>query len=82
MQEKKSMTCSFKIIPDYENPIGIILGGVYSVFFDLAMRPFSFFINGKPCTSLDLNIDFLKSVTSSEEKIIIKSEVLSLTKSY
>ena len=82
MDEKKSLTCSFKLKPEYQNPMGIILGGLYGVFFDLAMGPFSYFITGKPCTSLDLNIDFLKPLSLADKKVIIKSEVLIHTKSF
>lgn len=82
IKEKRQCTCSFPLKQTYENPMGIILGGVYGIFFDLTIGPFSFYITGRSCTSLDLNVDFLKAMSHHDKNIIVTSKLITQSKSF
>lgn len=64
------------------NPGGIVFGGYYCMYFDAAFGPFSFIETQKFCTSLDLNVTFLKSISIKDEYIIVEAALISKSKSF
>ncbi len=78
----KSVKLSFPVKERYNNPFGITFGGYFGVFFDFAFGPFSGLVAGKPTTSLDLNITFLKPLSPKDKTVIIDAWVVSKSKSY
>ncbi|MEM6318156.1 MAG: PaaI family thioesterase [Bacteroidota bacterium] len=78
----KSMQVSFPLKKQYNNPFGVTFGGYYGMFFDASFGPFSGMIAGKPTTSLDMNITFLKPLMPADKKVIVEVEVVSQSKSY
>ena len=78
----KSIKVSFPVKESYNNPFGITFGGYLGMFFDTAFGPFSGLTAGKPTTSLDMNIAFLKPLSPKDGEVIIDVEVVSLSKSY
>lgn len=78
----KSVKMSFPIKEEYNNPFGITFGGFLGMFFDHAFGPFSGLTAGKPTTSLDLNITFLKPLSPADKVVIVDAEIVSQSKSY
>ena len=78
----RSTKWSYPIKERYNNPFRITFGGYYACFFDAAFGPFSGVTTGKPTTSLDLNITFLKPLSVQDEVVIVDVEVISQSKSY
>jgi len=78
----KSIKWSYPIKEAYNNPFKITFGGYYGMFFDAAFGPFSGLTAGKPTTSLDLNVIYLKPLSTKDKVVIIDVEVVSQSKSY
>lgn len=64
------------------NPGSIVYGGYYGMYFDAAFGPFSFLETQKMCSSLDLNVCFLKSMSVKDEYIIVEATLISTSKSF
>ena len=75
-------TVSFDVKEEDFNPLGITLGGVYAIYFDMTMGPFSYISTKKACTSLDLNIDFLKSLGAQDKKITVTAHLVHRSTNY
>ena len=73
----ESLKVSFPLKEKYNNPMNNTLGGYFSVFFDLTYGPFSFMEAKAPTTSLDLNVSFIKPVSTKDENIIIEAKIVS-----
>lgn len=64
------------------NPGAMVFGGYYAMYFDAAFGPFSFLETEKFCTSLDLNVSFLKSLSLKDEYIIVEASLISKSKTF
>ena len=73
----ESLKISFPLKEKYNNPMNNILGGYFSVFFDLTYGPFSFMEAKAPTTSLDLNVSFIKPISTKDNNIIIEAKIIS-----
>ena len=78
----KSIKWSFPIKERYNNPFGITFGGYFAVFFDAVFGPFSGLTAGKPTTSLDLNVTFIKALRPADKNVIVESTIVSKSKTY
>lgn len=78
----KSFKIKFPLKPEYHNPGGIVLGGFFSVFFDMAYGPFSYLECKEFASSLDLNMSFLKPLRASDEYAFAEAELVSISKSF
>lgn len=81
-REGLSMTMRFAIRAEYDNPMGRTFGGAYALFFDATFGPFSTLLTGTITTSLDLNITFIKPLSTLDEYIDIEAKVVSQSKSF
>lgn len=72
----------FPLKEDYNNPFSITFGGIYGMFFDAAIGPFSGLVAEAPTSSLDMNITYLKSTSVKDQYIDITARVVSKSKSY
>ena len=79
---KESIKISFPLKEKYNNPMNNTLGGYFSVFFDLTYGPFSFMETKAPTTSLDLNVSFIKPVSTKDKNIIIEAKIVSKGKTF
>jgi len=79
---EKSIKLKAPIKADYYNPGAVVFGGYYGMFFDSAFGPFSFIEVQTYCTSLDMNICFLKPLSVKDEYIIIEASMVSQSKSF
>ncbi len=76
------MTLRFPIVEKYNNPMGITFGGVFGMFFDKVMGPFSSLEGHGPTTSLDLNVTYLKALRVQDKYVDVTAEIISNTKSF
>lgn len=58
--ENKSMKISFPIMEKYDNPARKMFGGMIVATFDNTFGSFSYEISKKFCTTLELNISFIR----------------------
>ena len=80
--EDESIVVRVPLDDKYNNPAGLILGGYLPMFFDLTFGPLAYLVAGKPSTSLDINTTFIRPLRSSDEAVIIRSSVVSHSRSY
>ena len=80
--EGKSIVVRIPLYEKYNNPVGVILGGYLSMFFDLTFGPLAYLVAKKPTTSLDINTTFIRPMTSSDGAVTIKSSVVNMSRSY
>ena len=81
-EEGEYLTCSFPILEKYNNPAGVMLGGFLPVFFDLTMGPFVYLEANKPSTSLDLNVTFIKPISTLDNHILVTVHLIKKSKHY
>lgn len=72
----------YAVKKEFNNPFGITFGGIFSIWFDATFGPFSTLISDAPTTSLDLNVNFIKSVSPADKSVIVKAEVISKSKTF
>lgn len=66
----------------FTNPIKTYQGGFLSAAMDDHFGPLSYITAEKPCTTLSLNVTFLKAFTEKMGHCIVEAEVLQKTKSF
>lgn len=66
----------------FTNPIKTFQGGILSAAMDDHFGPLSYITAEKPCTTLSLNVTFLKPFTEKMGHCLIEAEVLQKTKSF
>ncbi len=78
----QSMRMRFALDEKFNNPFGITFGGMYAMYFDMVMGPFSGIEAGAPTTSLDLNVSFLKSIRPADECIEVEVRLVNKTRQF
>lgn len=66
----------------FTNPIKTYQGGFLSAAMDDHFGPLSYITAEKPCTTLSLNVTFLKPFTQKMGYCVVEAEVLQKTKSF
>lgn len=66
----------------FTNPIKTYQGGILSAAIDDHFGPLSYITAERPCTTLSLNVTFLKPFTEKMGHCFIEAEVLQKTKSF
>lgn len=66
----------------FTNPIRTYQGGILSAAMDDHFGPLSYITAERPCTTLSLNVTFLKAFTEKMGFCIVEAEVLQKTKSF
>jgi acyl-coenzyme A thioesterase PaaI-like protein len=66
----------------FTNPIRTFQGGFLSAAMDDHFGPLSYITAERPCTTLSLNVTFLKAFTEKMQYCIVEAEVLQKTKSF
>ena len=64
----------------FTNPIKTYQGGILSAAMDDHFGPLSYVTAEKPCTTLSLNVTFLKAFTEKMGHCIVEAEVLKTSK--
>lgn len=78
----QSMTMRFPVKSEFDNPFHITFGGVYGMYFDMAFGPFSGLVTKAATTSLDLNVCFLKPLSTADKYVTVRAEVVSQSKQF
>jgi acyl-coenzyme A thioesterase PaaI-like protein len=66
----------------FTNPIKTFQGGILGAAMDDHFGPLSYITAERPCTTLSLNVSFLKPFTEKMGHCLIEAEVLQKTKSF
>jgi uncharacterized protein (TIGR00369 family) len=78
----ESIKVTFPIYEKYNNPMGSTFGGYFGMFFDAAFGPFSGLSTKAATTSLDLNVSFIKGLSTADKEVIVKVEVVNQSRSF
>ncbi|EQA46844.1 hypothetical protein LEP1GSC050_1185 [Leptospira broomii serovar Hurstbridge str. 5399] len=63
---KKELTCSFYIEPRFSNPMGVFQGGFLAAAFDNTFGPLCYLAAGKPTTTLELSVSYIRMVKENQ----------------
>ncbi|MCB1177637.1 MAG: PaaI family thioesterase [Leptospiraceae bacterium] len=70
----KSITVSFRVKTNQTNPMGFMQGGYIAAAFDNAFGPLSYLVAKKPTTTIDMNIQYIRSVANLQT-VIVTAEI-------
>lgn len=73
-EAKRSLTVRFPVQPKHVNPMGRLQGGFMAACIDGTMGPLSYLTAGKPTTTLDLAVNYLRGA-EPPETITITAEI-------
>lgn len=77
-EHRKSLICSFAVRQEWCNPAGGMQGGLITAAFDNVMGPLSYLAARKPCTTVDLNTQYLRPILPGDTLCITaRVEILS-----
>ena len=77
-----SLTTIFPVVEQYNNPAGMLLGGMLPVFIDMTMGPFSSLETKTMCLSLDLNTTYLKPIFPQDKYVKTVATIIKHSKNY
>lgn len=63
----KRLKASFPVPEKYSNPAGVLQGGFFGAYFDNVFGPLSYLAAGKPTTTLDLAVNFVRPAPPGKE---------------
>ncbi|EQA36207.1 hypothetical protein LEP1GSC047_3405 [Leptospira inadai serovar Lyme str. 10] len=63
---KKELTCTFYIEPRFSNPMGVFQGGFLAAAFDNTFGPLCYLAAGKPTTTLELSVSYIRMVKENQ----------------
>jgi uncharacterized protein (TIGR00369 family) len=72
----KMLEASFPVSSRYANPMGRLQGGFLAAAFDNVLGPLSYLAAGRPCTTNNLSVNFIRAVLPGDE-IRITARVVS-----
>ena len=76
--QAKIMQAVFPFLQDYTNPLGGMQGGFICAAIDNVLGPLCF-MAAKPGVTTQMNVSYIRPVTSADDKIWIKGEVTAQT---
>ncbi|MDZ4726250.1 MAG: PaaI family thioesterase [Leptospira sp.] len=68
--KNKSITVLFPVKENQTNPMGFMQGGYIAAAFDNAFGPLSYLIAKKPTTTIDMNIQYIRSVAINQSVVV------------
>lgn len=77
----KKMVAKVPFQDQFRNPIGTFQGGLLGAAIDEVFGPLSYVSAERPCTTLSLNLTFLKAFPAKYPHAILEAQVISQTKS-
>lgn len=63
----KSLAAVFPVLPRYANPMGTMQGGFLAAAFDNVLGPLSYLAAGRPCTTNNLSVNYIRAVLPGDE---------------
>ena len=78
-EERKAITIRFPVKARYQNPLGMMQGGMITAAMDNAYGPLSFMV-GPPSVTTHMHTEFLKAVTPDDAYIDVEARVVEITR--
>ena len=72
---KRSLTISFPVQEKHVNPMGRLQGGFMAAAIDATMGPLCYLTAGRPTTTLDLHLNYLRGIMPPE-RMEITAEIV------
>jgi uncharacterized protein (TIGR00369 family) len=63
----KLLKAVFPVFPRYANPMGTMQGGFMAAAFDNVLGPLSYLAAGRPCTTNNLSVNFIRALAAGDE---------------
>lgn len=73
-EKNKSIVVAFPVKLNQTNPMGFMQGGYIAAAFDNAFGPLSYLVAKKPTTTIDMNIQYIRSV-KVKQTILVKATI-------
>ena len=74
-EEGRSLTVRFPVEERWQNPMGMMQGGVLAALVDNVLGPLSYLV-APPSVTTELNVTFLRPVTPDAEWVDVRGEVV------
>ena len=74
-EEGRSLTVRFPVEERWQNPMGMMQGGVLAALVDNVLGPLSYLV-APPSVTTELNVTFLRPVTPDAEWVEVRGEVV------
>lgn len=78
-EEGHSLTVRFPVKTRYQNPLGLMQGGMITAAIDNAYGPLSFMV-GPPSVTTHMQTEFVKAVTPNDAYIEVEARVVEITR--
>jgi uncharacterized protein (TIGR00369 family) len=78
-EEGQSLTVRFPVKTRYQNPLGMMQGGMITAAIDNAYGPLSFMV-GPPSVTTHMHTEFVKAVTPDNAHIDVEARVVEITR--
>ena len=75
-ESRSSLTVKFPVRTESLNPVGVMQGGYIPAAFDNVFGPLSYLAARRPCSTLDLHTQFVRSVKPGDT-LTVKATVVS-----
>ena len=62
----ESLTVSFPVRPEYDNPMRRMQGGLICAAMDNTLGPLSFLVTGGAAVTLSMNVDFVRGIKAGD----------------
>ncbi len=77
----KSLSAKIPFDARFTNPLKMYQGGFLCAALDEVFGPLSYIAAGKPVVTVELSTTFIRPFTAADEYVVIKAEIVALTKS-
>ncbi len=81
-EENKLLKVAFPLQEKFNNPGGVMQGGILTAAFDNVFGPLSLLAAKQPTTTLELNTTFIRPLAPQDHEVIIEGRIVEMTKSY
>lgn len=71
------LVAQFPVDLSYANPLGAYLGGMLCALVDAVCGPLSYLACGKPATTTDFSMTFVRPLTARDATVTVRAEVVS-----
>jgi uncharacterized protein (TIGR00369 family) len=71
------LVAEFPVDPAFANPLGAYLGGMLCALVDAVCGPLSYLACGKPATTTDFSMTFVRPLTARDATVTVRAEVVS-----
>ena len=77
---KQWLKASFPVLPEYNNPVSRMQGGLISAAIDNTLGPLAFLVCRAPSVTLSMHLDYIRGIGPGEN-LIVKAGVVSRSRS-